>query len=183
MNTEKRDLSINMGRASAAGLALGVGAVLPFTWLYSQLHGSGSVVAAINLLLASWWQFILVLAGGIVVHELLHGITWSLAGGVAHSKMKYGVIWRALTPYCHSTVPLQATAYRWGTFMPALALGFAPMIVGLFTGAGWLFAFGVVMTAAAGGDFTILWLLRHISGDALVEDHPSRAGCYVYEMA
>jgi len=37
----------------------------------------------------------------------------------------------------------------------------------------------MMMTAAAGGDMMILWLLRKDKSPVLVEDHPSEAGCYV----
>ena len=38
-----------------------------------------------------------------------------------------------------------------------------------------------VAAEAAGGDWLVLWLLRGVSPGAFVEDHPTRAGCYVLE--
>lgn len=180
-NLTKRDLSVGMGVASLFGLLLGIGAVLPFGLMARLVHGRGAVSDGIDAMLSNFWIFLLIFALGIVIHELLHGLTWSWFGNVPHSKMKYGFIVWALTPYCHSTVPLKATAYRWGAFMPGLLLGFLPMALGVALDNSWLLGFGIIMTVAAGGDFTILWQLRHVSADALVEDHPSRAGCYVYE--
>jgi hypothetical protein len=42
-----------------------------------------------------------------------------------------------------------------------------------------LFWFSLIHTAAAGGDWLILWLIRGVKAGSLVEDHPSNAGCYV----
>jgi hypothetical protein len=46
---------------------------------------------------------------------------------------------------------------------------------------GWT-VYGVIFLIAAAGDFIVLWVLRGVPGDVLVEDHPTRAGCYVYDL-
>lgn len=63
--------------------------------------------------------------------------------------------------------------------MPLLLLGVLPSLLAIVGGQGGMMAFGLFFTFAAGGDMLILWLLRDVPGDALVEDHPVRAGCYV----
>ena len=65
--------------------------------------------------------------------------------------------------------------------MPGLVLGILPATAGLLLGSGGLLVFGIVFTAAAGGDFLILWMIRNVPSNSLVEDHPTRAGCYVFE--
>ncbi len=42
-----------------------------------------------------------------------------------------------------------------------------------------LFWFGLVFTWVASGDAMILWMIRGVSPDTVVEDHPERAGCWV----
>jgi hypothetical protein len=42
--------------------------------------------------------------------------------------------------------------------------------------------FGLLYTTAAGGDFLVLWILRNIKPNTLVEDHPTNAGCYIIEQ-
>jgi len=39
-----------------------------------------------------------------------------------------------------------------------------------------------LFTIAAGGDFIVLWILRKTDSNNLVEDHPTRAGCFIYEV-
>lgn len=48
-------------------------------------------------------------------------------------------------------------------------------------GDGNLFWFSPIHTAAAGGDWLILWRKRNVKANSKVEDHPTNAGCYVIE--
>jgi hypothetical protein len=77
--------------------------------------------------------------------------------------------------------PVEVSAYRIGGFMPGFILGIVPYLLSLLLGNGTLFWFSIVHTAAAGGDWLILWLLRNVRKGTLVEDHPTNAGCYVVE--
>ncbi|MEO8224844.1 MAG: hypothetical protein ABI661_08555, partial [Gammaproteobacteria bacterium] len=63
--------------------------------------------------------------------------------------------------------------------LPAIVLGFVPAGIGLAFGLPTLTAWGLFFVLTAGGDFVVLWLIRHVSADRLVQDHPSRAGCLV----
>ncbi len=60
-------------------------------------------------------------------------------------------------------------------------LGILPAAAGLVTGNPWVMFFGIFFLLAASGDAVILWLLRGVPANALVEDHPTRAGCYVIQ--
>ena len=71
--------------------------------------------------------------------------------------------------------------YRIGSLAPGLILGVIPWLISLFNGDVLLFFFGLAYTSAAGGDFLILWLLRKVKRNSLVEDHPTNAGCYIFE--
>jgi len=60
-------------------------------------------------------------------------------------------------------------------------LGLLPSLVGIVTGNAPIMLFGLFFTFAAGGDALVLWLIRKVDPNALVEDHPTNAGCYVLE--
>lgn len=124
------------------------------------------------------WRFLLIFLGGVLAHEALHAIAWRLAGAERGS-VSLGFQLKTLTPYAHSNAPMSARAYRIGAVTPGLVLGAIPAVVGLALGAGAVFLFGLFFTLAAGGDALILWLLRGVSGDRLVKDHPSKPGCLV----
>jgi hypothetical protein len=42
---------------------------------------------------------------------------------------------------------------------------------------------GALFVLATGGDLLVLWVIRELPASALVEDHPTRAGCYVLDPA
>jgi hypothetical protein len=172
----KRDLSISMRQAAVRSLALALPIALLQTCLYFGQVGFRGLPANASL---AWFGFLLL--AGIPMHEIIHLLAWSLFTGKSLRTFKLGFQWASLTPYAHSRQPMSIHAYRAGSIAPGLLLGIVPWIGSLFTGNLLLFFYGLAYTAAAGGDFLILWLLRNVKPDALVEDHPSNAGCYVLE--
>lgn len=120
---------------------------------------------------------------GIVVHEAVHGLTWKIATGKPFSAIRFGFDWKTVTPYAHCREAMEARPYRIGAVMPLLLLGVIPVIVGLINGSAAWEAFGLFFTFAAGGDMLILWLLKDVEATVLIEDHPTRAGCYVLTSA
>ena len=115
----------------------------------------------------------------IVAHEMIHGLTWRLVSGADKDAVEFGIQWKTITPYAHVNAPMKVRDYRLGTIMPGMLTGLLPLIIGLAIGNPVVLVFGMYMTAAAGGDLLILWLLRKDPADALVEDHPDLAGCYL----
>lgn len=134
--------------------------------------------------LKSSWQdilvFMLLLTGGIVLHELIHGLFFGLFAKHKFRSIRFGVLWEYLTPYCHCTEPLKLRHYVIGALMPAFIIGLIPTIVSLFNGNLMLLILGVFFISAAAGDFMVVWILRKESPESFVQDHPSEAGCYIY---
>ena len=119
---------------------------------------------------------------GIVAHELIHGLAWSIFARNGFKSIKFGVLWKIITPYCHCKEPLRVDHYITGAIMPAIILGLIPAIAAIFVGNFILLLFGMFLTLAACSDFLIIHALRKEKKDAYVEDHPSEAGCYVYRQ-
>lgn len=166
-----------MLKAQTASLPFGIFALTEF-FVFVSLWGFDPVKEASDILLP--WYFFPVFFGGIVFHEAIHGVSWMLAARLSFKKMKFGFQIKSFTPYAHCTVPILKSAYCIGTIMPAVLLGFLPFCISLFNGNGWLLIFGVLFTFAAIGDFLILWLIRSVSWNAMVEDHSENAGCFAY---
>jgi hypothetical protein len=118
---------------------------------------------------------------GIFLHEFIHASTWIIFGSISFKEIKFGMHWKYLTPYVHLKVPLTARPYRWGIIMPGLVLGILPSSLGIITGQSMLMLLGIIFTAAAGGDFLILWLLRKVPSTRKVQDHPTEPGCWVLD--
>lgn len=172
----KRDFSISMSEATAKSLVIaipiGIIQMIPFF----LIHGFPSIPNNANMTVYGFF-----LLFGILAHELIHMFAWALFAKKPLSVFKLGFQWKSLTPYAHCKEPMDIRPYRIGSYTPGLLLGVLPWLVSLFTGNVLLFLFGFFYTSAAGGDLLILWIIRNIKPNTLVEDHPTNAGCYIYE--
>ncbi len=167
-----------MLKAQTASLPFAVAAVGE-VGLFAAVWGGAPIKAAADILLP--WYFLPIFVVGIIIHELIHAVSWMIAGKLSFKQMKFGFQLKTLTPYAHCTVPIKKSAYVFGTLMPAIILGLIPFVAALRDGNGWILIIAVLFTFAAVGDFLIVWLIRTVAWDALVEDHPENAGCFVYE--
>jgi Putative zincin peptidase len=171
--------TLSMMQANIYAAVLMVPIFLLPSLLFAFIWGGRRLINGIEIL----YQNPLFLITGfvllIVLHELIHGLSWQWLSGSKWEDVKYGFQWKTLTPYAHLKKPIDIRPYRWGAAMPGILTGLLPLLVGLIWGNGVIFVIGLMMTAAAGGDMMILWLLRKDKHPTLVEDHPSAAGCYV----
>jgi len=177
-NNPTEDRSVSLARANALSLAfsLPLAAVL---WIaYAWLHPDVSVAAQLGNLPALL-SLLAAVAAAVPLHEAIHALGWSLFGRVPLRRVRFGIAARTLNPYAHLPDAIPARAYRWGTALPGLTLGLLPYLAALAAGSAWWMLFGLTLTLAAGGDLLVLWLLRGVEPQALVLDHPSRAGCLV----
>jgi hypothetical protein len=175
---EKKDYSISMLKAQTASLPFGFIAVAE-VFVFGFLHGFRTIGDGLDILLP--WYFIPIFLVGIVLHELIHGVAWKFAANIPFSQITFGFQWKTITPYAHCKIPIPKRAYVIGTAMPAVVLGIVPFIISLANGSGWMLIIGVLFTFAAVGDFLIIYLIRTVPWNVLVEDHPTNAGCFVYE--
>ena len=178
---QKTDLSVSMMAANFLSLLIAVPLIVVLGGLYllrwwGKLQAGTFVIEPGAVLL--FLGFFLV---GIVAHELIHAGSWMLFGRLPRSAIAFGIDKKTLSPYAHCKVPLEVNQYRLGGVMPGLVMGILPALAAVITGSGWLLEFGLLFTLAAGGDFLILWLIRKVPAGKLVEDHPTRGGCYVLE--
>lgn len=172
----KRDLSVSMERANVAVLFIALPVVILQFALFGYFNPESDQTMTWGFLL-----FFVIVIAGVLVHELIHGVTWAIFGRKPWSSIKFGFQTRTLTPYCHINEPIEVNAYRIGAFMPGLVVGILPYVYSLTTGDPNWFWFSLIHTSAAGGDWLVLWLIRNVKKGSLVEDHPSQAGCYVIE--
>jgi hypothetical protein len=172
----KRDLSISMVRANVVVMFITIPVVILQFAIFILLHGMENLEP-------TWNSVVLIVAVllGVVIHELIHGISWVIFGHKPFSAIKFGFQWKTLTPYAHLKESVEVNAYRLGAFLPGFILGILTYILSLAFGNGNLFWFSLMHTSAAGGDWLILWLIRKVQAGMQVEDHPTNAGCYVLE--
>jgi len=114
----------------------------------------------------------------VVLHELLHAVGYRW-GGVPWSDIKFGIIWKGFFPYAHCKIPLAVAPYRRAIWLPGLITGLLPTILGIAVGVEVLALYGATMLSGAVGDLLMLWDLRALKPDALIQDHPNKAGYYL----
>jgi hypothetical protein len=119
--------------------------------------------------------FLLLMIVSIPVHELLHGLAWSLRCREGWKSIYVGVMWSKLTPFCNCMEPLNRRSYLFGALAPLAVLGILPGCVSLLVESPLLLLFSAYNILAAGGDTTIALMLRKYKG-ALFLDHPTDCG-------
>ncbi len=175
-----KDLSVSLGKANLYSLALTLPLLAVLFGVYLVLSPREGQANA-HLTVASGVVFLVSLLLGIVVHEVIHGVAWALLGRLPLKRIRFGLAASTLTPYAHALDPLPAGAYRLGALLPMILLGVVPFAVGTAVGSLLLALYGMAFVFASGGDLLVVWLIRKVGRNVLVEDHPSRAGCIVLE--
>lgn len=173
-------LLISLARANVVGPLL----MLPLAVLAFLLFLRFSPAGFRGL---SGWEllvFLAAMAALIVVHELVHGLTWACFTENGLKSIEFGFIKKYLTPYCTCAEPLKKGQYVLGALMPLLVCGLLPALIGAFSGSLLLFLLGEVMIFAACGDVMIVGkMLAHRSGatETVYLDHPTEAGLILFE--
>lgn len=185
-NYHKDQLTIDLIKANVFAVVLILPTALIFALPYYLIWGFEFNLSAIR----SFKEFlspelfglsiVIMIIGGIVLHELIHGITWSRFTSDGFKSIKFGVLWKMLTPYCHCKQPLKVREYILGAVMPAIILGFLPALIAIAIGNMALLIFGIFFTIAACGDFMVINLLKNENKDDYVQDHPTEPGCFIF---
>lgn len=175
------DLTVSPDKANILGTLCGFLTVLPFIVLYFLTNPAPlawekrGFLQTIGLIIV---YFLL-----IIVHELIHGLTWSFITENGWKSISFGVIWRSLNPYCTCNEALSKVQYLAGLLMPWFILGIIPCIAAIFLRSGYLMIAGVIMALSAGGDLLLAWMIlgRKGSGKTLYLDHPTKIGLVCLE--
>ncbi len=158
-------------------LLLAVPLWLLVSGLYVFIFGPSQYVRGIVNVLN--YKIFILLFLGIVIHELLHALTWMLLQKEGFSNIKFGFNWHSLTPYTHYTKPLVLFKYRWGGIMPGLLMGILPAIISYAMQNASLNFVSFLFVWAASGDIISLWMLRKLKPSQMVQDHPDELGVMV----
>ena len=127
--------------------------------------------------------FLVSIVGLTVVHELIHGATWSIFSENHWKDIDFGFIVRTMDPYCTCCQPLEKDQYILGALMPLVLLGIIPTVIAYITSSFVLLLIGLTMILSAGGDIMLVLKLLSFQTDAkesMIYDHPTEAGCIVF---
>ncbi len=170
---------MSVAKANVLGFLAPLPFVILFLVLYFVMGNTYTTLAGKNMAIVLLAFMVL-----IVVHELIHGITWSIFAKNGWKSISFGFIVAYLTPYCSCNEPMKKYQSILSALMPTLLLGFIPCTVAVFTGSSVLLAIGILLIFGGGGDLLIIFmLLRHKSPskDVLFIDHPYELGTAVFE--
>ena len=156
--------------------------MLPFMalafWIYYHVNG-------FDLDCLSWGflvVLIVLISCLIILHELIHGITWAIFAKNHFHAIDFGIVWSTLSPYCTCFEPLKKWQYLLGTAMPTLVLGGGGAAAAVMTNQLLLFFAAEYMILSGGGDFQLI--LRSILTDkreSLYCAHPYECAFVVFE--
>lgn len=150
-------------------------------WDYPDWFYKEKLIEVMDQFGTNYLMFMGALIVGIVVHELIHGLTWAMYAKTGFKSISFGVMWKMLTPYCQCSEPLKVSHYSIGALMPLIVLGILPSIAAICLKSLFWLTMGVIFIAAAAGDIMVVWRLRKENPENMVLDHPSEAGYLVYE--
>ena len=158
--------------------------MLPFMalafWIYYKVNGFDLDCLSWGFLVALL-MLILCLS---ILHELIHGITWSLFAKNHFHSIDFGIIWSSCSPYCTCSEPLKKWQYLLGIVMPTLVLGAGAAVVAIMANQLLLFFLSEFMLLSGGGDFLItLKILSYRTNKkkSVYCDHPYECGFAIFE--
>lgn len=141
-------------------------------WLVYRQVNEISITIALRSVTSNFLLSFIVLIASIIVHELIHGLGWSISCKHGFKSIKFG--YNGM-PYCHCSEPLSAGRYLFGAILPFLVLGVGILICSVILSNPGLFTAALLNILAAGGDLLICISLRKNS-KAKIIDHPTDPG-------
>ncbi len=157
---------------------------------YLLIHGSDlreEITILSQLLDASFFSFLfrMVLVGtafvavsilGILIHEAIHAVFFSLYLPSKFHGVKFGFNNEHGIPYVHILEPISVLGFRIGAVMPLIILGITPVTLGLYMGSLSLTAFGALFTISASGDLLLIARTKGLPSDQKLKDLSDRIG-------
>lgn len=172
----KNEYTMGFGKVNLYALLLVFPISIVYLSFFTLIWGYERIQLGIESIMD---YFFYIIISGIIIHELLHGITWGSFAVNGMKSIKFGFKWKYLTPYCHCKEALKVKQYKLGASMPLIVLGIIPSIFGIIMGNGAIFLYGLLFTYVAAGDIIGLLMLRKLDNNTYVIDHPDKMGFYI----
>lgn len=135
------------------------------------IMGSGNIdFLELSLLFFSYFIFI-------VVHELLHGISFVFDSEVSWKHIKFGLVLKSGMAYCISKVPVKVKVGRVSLMMPVYAVCLPMILLGFIFQNAAVVITGFIFLSGSVGDFYYIWKLRKTSSEYyMFEELPTESG-------
>lgn len=174
-------LTINMKKANILVFLTILPVIIPVNLIYFYVNNERGSLGDFSL--KGWLMFLVLYVLFILIHELVHGITWALVSKKGFDVIEFGIMWEHMAPYCTCKVPLEKKDYLIGALAPLVVVGILPTIIGILIGSYLLTTLGAFLVIGAIGDILITKkILDYRPGENfLIYDHPTEAGSIVFE--
>ena len=116
----------------------------------------------------------------IAVHEALHAVAALQWGKVPFNSIRFGANWKFAAFYCHCDRPLTIRVHRIVLIFPLIVTTLAAGLLFWLDPAIWSLLLFSGTVSVCSGDIMIFLKLRRYGKDALIQDHPSEPGCFVW---
>ena len=180
----RNDLIISILKANVVGPLLTLPFMAALVIVFFVIHGKAPVTAMLD---SNGWGLILAGLSSIplaVVHECIHGLSWSISAKNHLKDIEFGFIASNLTPYCYCASPLSKGMYLFGSMMPMTVLGIVLGIVGIIIASPEVVIAALIQCLGGSGDILISAMLlkyRTKGKDIVLMDHPTECGLVVFE--
>ena len=169
-----RKISFEPKAATRWGILVAIASLIVGLIPYWMLWGENPFRLALET--TGYLGLIGIFVAGIVIHELIHGLTWKLAGRLNWDAIEFGFMWQAFAPYAHAKGAMTAGAYRLGTIMPGLLTGLLPVLVGTIWALPVWAGYGAFFLSAAAGDILVYLRMLPVDRSRMVIDSPTDIG-------
>lgn len=113
----------------------------------------------------------------IVVHELLHGISFVLDKNITWKNIKFGLVLKSGMAYCISTVPVKVNISKISLMMPVYVVCLPMIIIGIILNDAALAVAGIFYLSGSAGDIYYMWKLRKTDKNLyMFEEMPVASG-------
>lgn len=163
--------------SSAGATVWGLLCALPFVVLWGLMYrffliGRAHLSDAAGI--TFYLMVLIIIAVSIFIHELLHGLGWTIFGGKGWRAVHFNI--HAMMPSCTCQAALTKRQYLTGVLAPFLVLGLGSVIfLWIYPGTVSVVTM-MVNFAAAGADLMIAISVCRQPKDVLIADHPYQAG-------
>ncbi|MFQ6805543.1 MAG: DUF3267 domain-containing protein [Lachnospiraceae bacterium] len=169
---KEKNVTFSSGKAMGLGFLYALPFVIVFSLVYRFLLIDRAHLSEIGGI-SFYIMLIVIIALSAIIHELLHGIGWTISSGKGWGAVRFNI--NAMIPSCACKAALEKRQYLVGVLAPFVVLGVGSVLfIFIYPGTISLLTM-IVNFIAAGADLIIALNVIKESG-SLIVDHPTAAG-------
>lgn len=174
---DTKDVTFTSNQAMVQGICFALPFLICAIGIYRAFLMDNAYLLELGTLSTNITLVIIIIIS-VVVHELLHGLGWTIASKKGYNTIHFNI--NFLMPSCSCYTILSKKKYLFGVLLPIVVLGLVSIIfLVVYPGT---ISLLTIMTnfGLSGADLVIAWNILHESKETLISDHPTKAGYISY---